>query len=127
MSARLLAHRCSNGHLHYPGHRVCPDCGARQSEPVDLSTREGTVRTWTTNTATPPGVREPNTLAIVAFEAEGTTVQVIGQTTTDEVEIGQRVEPVHVDELRDPEAGIRSEESQNWDGFRFAPVPEESE
>jgi uncharacterized OB-fold protein len=122
MSETLLAHRCPNGHLHYPGHRVCPDCGVSPTETVDLSNREGTVRTWTTNTATPPGVREPNTLAIVAFEVDGQTVQVVGQTTTDDVETGQRVRPVYVERLRDPEAGIRHRESQDWDGYRFEPV-----
>ena len=123
MSPTLSAHRCPNGHLHYPGHTVCPDCGASPTETVDLSDREGTVRTWTTNTATPPGVREPNTIAIVAFEVAGASVQVIGQTTTDDIETGQRVRPVYVEQLRDPDAGIRRSASQRWDGYRFEPVP----
>ena len=122
MSRDLLAHRCPNGHLHYPGHGVCPDCGRTPIGTVDLSDREGTVRTWTTNTATPPGVREPNTLAIVAFKIDGGTVRVIGQTTTDDIEIGQRVRPVYVERLRDPDAGIRHRGSQDWDGYRFEPV-----
>jgi len=81
------------------------------------------VVTWTESTATPPGVREPNTLAIVAFEIDGDTVRAIGQTT-DDVEIGQTVTPVYAAELRDPEAGIREPASQEWDGFRFRPVEE---
>lgn len=118
----LAAHRCPNGHLTYPGHDVCPDCGEPQTETVDLSERTGEVITWTTSTATPPGVRSPNTLAIVEFDVEGTPVRAIGQVTTDAVETGDAVEPVYVVQLRDPDAGIREPDSQRWDGFRFAPV-----
>ncbi|PSP85235.1 nucleic acid-binding protein [Halobacteriales archaeon QS_1_68_17] len=116
------AHRCPNGHLTYPGHYLCPECGERQTDTVDLSDRTGTVVTWTTSTATPPGVREPNTLAIVAFELEEGTVRALGQCTTDEIETGDEVEPVLVEQLRDPGAGIRAEESQEWDGYRFDPT-----
>ncbi|MFB6073999.1 MAG: Zn-ribbon domain-containing OB-fold protein [Haloarculaceae archaeon] len=116
------AHRCPNGHLTYPGHTLCPECGERQTETVDLSEATGEVVTWTTSTATPPGVRQPNTLAIVEFEVEGQSVRAIGQTTTDDVAVGDDVEPVYVEELRDPEAGIKEPESQEWDGYRFAPV-----
>ncbi|MFA9427979.1 nucleic acid-binding protein, partial [Natronorubrum sp. A-ect3] len=78
--------------------------------------------TWTKSTATPPGVREPNTLAIVEFDVEGTAVRAIVQLTTDDVETGDEVEPVYVEELREPGAGIREPESQDWDGYRFEPV-----
>jgi len=119
----LDAHRCENGHLSYPGHARCPDCGAEQTETVDLADRTGEVVTWTTSTATPPGVREPNHLAIVAFEVEGEAVRALGQlTTADGVEIGTAVEPVYEAELREPGAGIREPESQAWDGYRFEPV-----
>jgi hypothetical protein len=89
---------------------------------VDLADRTAEVVTWTTSTATPPGVREPNTLAIVEFDVEGTSVRVLAGTTTDEVETGDPVRPVHVDELREPGAGIREPASQAWDGYRFEPV-----
>jgi hypothetical protein len=115
------AYRCPNGHLTQPGHTVCPECGREQTETVDLSDRTGEVVTWTESTATPPGVRQPNTLAIVEFEIDDTTVRTIGGTTAD-VETGDAVHPVYVAELRDPEAGIRHPESQAWDGFRFEPV-----
>ncbi|WP_226021330.1 Zn-ribbon domain-containing OB-fold protein [Halomicrobium salinisoli] len=120
------AHVCPNGHATYPGHTLCPDCGEPQDETVDLSDREAEVVTWTHSTKTPPGVREPNTLAIVEFdvsdELEDDVVRAIGQVTTDEVETGDTVEPVYVEELRDPEAGIKEPESQEWDGYRFRPV-----
>jgi uncharacterized OB-fold protein len=80
------------------------------------------VVTWTTSHATPPGVRQPNTLAIVEFDVDGTPVRAIGQTTTDEVATGDTVRPVYVPELRDPDAGIRDPASHDWDGFRFEPV-----
>jgi uncharacterized OB-fold protein len=117
------AHRCENGHLTYPGHTRCPDCGAEQTETVDLSDRTGAVVTWTTSTATPPGVREPNHLAIVEFTVDGESVRALGQlTTADGVDIGDDVEPVYAAELREPGAGIREPDSQAWDGFRFEPA-----
>jgi len=117
----LLAHRCPNGHLTHPGHAVCPDCGDPQTDTVDLGDRTGEVVTWTTSTATPPGVRQPNTLAIVEFRVAGATVRAIGGTT-EGVATGDTVRPVYVEQLRDPGAGIRDPDSQAWDGYRFEPV-----
>lgn len=131
------AHRCPNGHLSYPGHPLCSDCGERQVETVDLSDRTATVVTWTTSNATPPGVREPNHLGIVEFDLADTvsdadsavttesaddTVRALVQFTTGEVETGDEVEPVYTEELREPGAGIREPASQEWDGYRFEPV-----
>jgi len=116
------AFRCENGHVTYPDHTVCPECGAEQTDTVDLEDDTGTLVTWTTSTATPPGVREPNHLGIVEFDVEGATVRALGQLTTGDVESGARMTPVYCDELRDPETGIREKESQAWDGYRFAPV-----
>mgnify|MGYP006273250231 FL=1 len=118
---RLLARRCPNGHVTYPGHTVCPDCGREQTETVDLTERTGEVVTWTESVATPSGVRAPNALAIVSFALEGTKVQVLGQTT-DAVEIGDTVQPVYVAKLRDPDASLREAASQQWSGYRFEPV-----
>lgn len=114
------AGRCPNGHLTYPPHPRCPECGDEQTETIDLSEESATVVTWTTSYATPPGVREPNSLAIVVFDDYD--VRALGQVTTDEVTVGETVRPVHVDELRDPDAGIREPASQDWDGYRFEPV-----
>lgn len=122
MSETFDAHRCPNGHLSYPGHLRCPDCGETQTETIDLRDRTATVVTWTTSTATPPGVRQPNTLGIVEFDIDGESVRALGQFTTDDIEIGQNVTPVYAEELRDPEAGIRHPDSQDWDGYRFDPV-----
>ena len=117
----LVAGECPAGHLSYPPHRRCPDCGRPREGTVDLAERTAEVVTWTTAHATPPGVRSPNRLAIVAFEIDGRTVRALGGTT-DEVAIGDTVRPVYVEELRDPEAGIRHPDSQAWDGYRFEPV-----
>ena len=123
----------ADGTVTYPPHTVGPS-GAERVGSVDLREHEGHVVTWTTSTATPPGVREPNTLAIVEFDMseayDGPPVRALGQVAEREdgageqfdVEIGDRVEPVHADELREPGAGIREPESQEWDGFRFRPV-----
>jgi uncharacterized OB-fold protein len=117
----LLAFECPNGHLSYPEHARCPDCGEKQTGTVELADREAELLTWTTVGASPTGVREPNTLAIVEFAVEGRTVRVIGGTTED-VSVGQTVHPVFVEELRDPDAGIRHRDSQSWSGYRFEPV-----
>ena len=61
----LEAGRCPNGHVTYPTHPRCPECGEPQDERFDISEERAEVVTWTTSTATPPGVREPNTMAIV--------------------------------------------------------------
>jgi uncharacterized OB-fold protein len=124
----LDAGMCANGHVSYPTHPLCPECGDPQEETVDLSDRTAEVVTWTHSTATPPGVREPNTMAIVEFDitdiagASDEFVRALGQVTTDEVETGDTVEPVYVEELRDPDAGIKVPESQDWDGYRWDPV-----
>jgi uncharacterized OB-fold protein len=120
----LLAAECANGHLACPGHPICWECGAERVGSVDLADETAEVVTWTTSHATPPGVREPNTLAIVEFAVSDERVRVLGGTTTDDVEMGQTVRPVFVEELRDPEAGIREPESQEWHGYRFEPVDE---
>ncbi|MGM0448222.1 MAG: hypothetical protein ACQERM_08230 [Methanobacteriota archaeon] len=129
----------ADGTVTYPPHTVSPN-GAERVGTVDLREYAGRVVTWTTSTATPPGVREPNTLAIVEFEMgddyDGPPVRALGQIAerggdgggadgsgeTFDVDIGDRVEPVYADELREPGAGIREPESQKWDGFRFRPA-----
>ncbi|TKX80178.1 hypothetical protein [Halorubrum sp. SD626R] len=130
----------ADGTVTYPPHTVSPN-GAERVGTVDLAEYEARVVTWTTSTATPPGVREPNTLAIVEFDMgdgyDGPVVRALGQVEPREanadgegaddagdvdVDIGDRVEPVYADELREPGAGIREPESQEWDGFRFRPV-----
>lgn len=118
----LEASKCETGHVFKPDHPVCPKCGGAIVDHVDLTERKAEIITWTTSTATPPGVREPNHLAIVEFAVEGTTVRTIGQVTTGDIGTGDQVEPVAVDQLRDPEPGIRHHDSQDWDGYRFQPV-----
>jgi hypothetical protein len=115
------AAKYADGTITYPPHPVSRD-GAERTGTVDLSEYTAEVVTWTTSTATPPGVREPNHLAIVEFDVDGESVRALGQVTTDDVETGEEVEPVYVEELRDPDAGIREPASQEWDGFRFRPV-----
>ena len=124
------AHVCPNGHATCPGHALCPECGDPQEGTIDLTDRIGEVVTWTTSTATPPGVREPNTLAIIEFDVSDATegpdsddaVRAIGQATSDDIETGDAVEPVYVEELRDPDIGLKEPESTDWDGYRFDPV-----
>lgn len=118
----LIAGRCENGHCTFPVHPRCPDCLSTAIEEVDLSDREGTIITWTVSTATPPGVRQPNPLAIVEFEVGDDQVRAIGQLTESSVQTGDRVVPEYVEELRTPGEGIREPNSQSWDGYRFRPL-----
>ncbi|SFG01737.1 hypothetical protein SAMN04488063_1141 [Halopelagius inordinatus] len=122
----MEAYRYPDGSITYPGHPVGPD-GEEPVGTVDLSGYTAEIITWTTSTATPPGVREPNSLAVVEFDVDGEPVRAIGQLTVadateSEVSIGDEVRPVYCEELRDPDAGIREKESQAWDGYRFEPV-----
>jgi uncharacterized OB-fold protein len=117
----MVAARYADGSITYPPHPIGPD-GSEPVDTVDLSEHTATVVTWTTSTAPPPGVEEPNHLAIVEFDIHGEPVRALGQVTTDAIDIGDEVTPVYTAELRDPEAGIREAESQEWDGYRFEPV-----
>ncbi len=117
----MEATRYADGSISYPGHPVGPE-GAEPVETIDLSEYTAEVVTWTTSYATPPGVREPNTLAIVEFDVDGESVRALGQATTDEIETGDEVRPVHVEKVREPGVGIREPDSQSWDGYRFEPV-----
>jgi len=113
--------RCPNGHVKYPTHPRCPECGEKPAETIDLSDHTGEVVTWTKSTATPPGVREPNVLAFVEFEVDGTPVRALGQVADNaDVETGDEVEPVYVEELREPGVGLKPEDAdQEWGGYRF--------
>ncbi|MDY6779883.1 MAG: nucleic acid-binding protein [Halobacteria archaeon] len=128
----LVAGVCGNGHVTYPKHSLCPECGEKQTAEVDLSGSTAEVVTWTESTATPPGVREPNLLVVVEFEVEAeeverdASVRAVGQVADgvdkNDVEMGARVEPVEVDRIRDPDEAFRDEASQDWDGYRYEPI-----
>lgn len=118
---RLLAYGCQNGHFTSPGHPRCPTCGEPQQSTVDLTSKTGSVLTWTSVASTPPGVREPNTLALVEFELESDTVRVLGGTA-GAVSVGDDVQPMRVERLREPERSVREGTDQPWGGFRFEPV-----
>jgi uncharacterized OB-fold protein len=117
----MEAYRYPDGSITYPGHPLGPD-GNEPVETVDLSEYTAEIITWTSSKATPPGVRQPNHLAIVEFDVDGEPVRAIGGLTTEDVAIGDEVRPVYVEELREPGAGIREPESQDWDGYRFEPI-----
>lgn len=118
----LFAYECPDDHLTYPSHPVCPKCGQPQTTTVDLTERTAEVRSWTTVTTTPPGVREPNTLALVEFSIGERAVRMLGGVTTEDISVGDAVRPVYVEQLRDPEQSLRETRSQRWDGVRFEPL-----
>ena len=77
----MEAHRYEDGSITYPGHPRGPN-GDEPVETIDLSDHTAEVVTWTTSQATPPGVREPNHLAIVEFDVDGQAVRALCQLTT---------------------------------------------
>ncbi|MES3517994.1 MAG: nucleic acid-binding protein [Natronomonas sp.] len=117
----MEAYEYADGSIVYPGHPIGPD-GSEPVDTVDLSEYTAEVITWTTSMATPPGVREPNHLGIVEFDVDGTPVRALVQFETGDIEIGDEVEGSYVEEIREPGAGIREADSQEWDGYRFAPT-----
>ncbi|WP_306057814.1 nucleic acid-binding protein [Natronococcus wangiae] len=131
----MEATRYEDGTISYPGHPRSEN-GAEPVETIDLSEHTAEVVTWTTSTATPPGVREPNHLAIVEFDVseevddskgataggDETSVRAVVQLASGDAETGDEVRPVYTEELREPGAGIREPDSQDWDGYRFEPV-----
>ncbi|AGB38652.1 PhlB family protein [Natronococcus occultus] len=123
----MEATRYADGTISYPGHPRSR-AGAEPVGTIDLSEHTAEVVTWTTSTATPPGIREPNHLAIVEFDVSEdvddgeTSVRALVQLADGEAETGDEVEPVYTEELREPGAGIREPDSQDWDGYRFEPV-----
>ncbi len=117
----FVAAQYESGNITYPPHPVCPETGTPQKRLIDLADEVGEVLTWTRATTTPPGVRTPNTLAIVEFTVEGQGIRALGGTT-ESVSVGEKVRPVYVEQLRDPEQAIRATASQRWDGVRFEPL-----
>ncbi|MFU8866717.1 nucleic acid-binding protein [Natronococcus sp.] len=123
----MEATRYDDGTISYPGHPRSRN-GAEPVGTIDLSEYTAEVVTWTTSTATPPGVREPNHLAIVEFDLSNAvedgedSVRALVQLADGDAETGDEVEPVYTEELREPGAGIREPDSQDWDGYRFEPV-----
>ena len=115
------AARYADGSAGYPAHPIGPD-GVASAGEVALTGQEGTVETWTESTATPPGVRAPNLLAIVAFEVDGGPVRMIGQVDAATIAIGDRVRLGPPSQLRDPDRALRPEAVQSYAGHRFVPV-----
>jgi uncharacterized OB-fold protein len=111
----------SDGSVGYPMHPIGPDGHAPLGE-VALTGLTGTVETWTESTATPPGVRAPNLLAIVSIDVPGGPVRMIGQVAADTVAIGDRVQLGPPTQLRDPDSGLRPTAVQSYVGHRFVPV-----
>ena len=123
MNTDLNVHKCSNGHLCYPKHSVCPKCGVLMgNKTVSLSELKGTVVTWTKSTVPPPGVRSPNILAIVEYHIEGQSITLLGGIEDESVNIGDAVKATYVSNLRDTEYCQRDKESQTWSGHRFKVV-----
>ncbi|MFC3476783.1 PhlB family protein [Halobacterium litoreum] len=81
----------------------CPSCGGTDFASVEVG--EGVVVATTVSRVTPPGVREPNHLAIARFG----DVQVTAQVADEELTAGDAVVLAGDYELRDGERGPRLE------------------
>ena len=119
MKTTLNAYRCANGHVSYPKHPLCNICGLAYEKEIPLFNLEATVITWTTSTVPAPGVRTPNTIAIVEYDVEGYKIKILGGVEGENVKIGDKVKARYISELRDSKKSKRFMESQDWDGYRF--------
>jgi uncharacterized OB-fold protein len=124
MKTTLNAYQCVNGHVSYPKHPMCNICGLTCEKKIPLSNLEATVITWTTSTVPTPGVRSPNTIAIVEYEIEGCKIKILGGVDAEKIKIGDKVKAKYIPELRDPKKSKRFAESQYWGGHRFELISE---
>jgi uncharacterized OB-fold protein len=104
--------RCNKcGKKMYLKHAVCPACKGRDFEHVNIQ-GPGNVLTYTKLYATPEGIDEmPLVLGIIEFEDK---VALTGQITTQDVKIGDKVQPVW--------GKIRKMQGKDVFGFKFEVV-----
>ena len=101
------------GKLTFPRHTVCPKCGFRISDEIEI-TDEGSLVTYTLLYAPPAGFEEtPLALGIAEFQG----VMVTGQlTTVENLEIGMKVKSVY--------STVREINGKEYFGYKFQPREE---
>ncbi len=92
---RLIGGRCKNGHVFFPKRSVCPVCGSREIEDVELSGR-GKVISWTIVRNPPSGFEyyKPYALALVQLEEGPVVLAQLTDVNFDEITFGMEVEMV---------------------------------
>ncbi len=90
---RLEAEKCGCGKICYPPRVVCPECGSRSFETVEMP-REGTVVTYTVVRVPPTGFVDQSPLPIAIVELTNGVrlmVQIGDVADPDELHIGMKV------------------------------------
>ena len=92
---RLIGGKCENSHVHFPKRPVCPVCGSRNVEEIELSGR-GKVISWTIVRNPPSGFEyyKPFPLALVELEEGPVVLAQLTDVDPEEIDFGMEVEVV---------------------------------
>jgi uncharacterized OB-fold protein len=109
---KIVGYRCKNcGKVYYPKHSRCFKCKSKDFEEIELG-NICTLLTYTKLYAIPRGIdKVPLVLGIVEFE---NGVRMLGQITTEKVEIGMKLRPIFGE--------LRVIEGKPIFGFKFEPL-----
>ncbi|MEM2896105.1 MAG: Zn-ribbon domain-containing OB-fold protein [Candidatus Bathyarchaeia archaeon] len=109
---KIFAYKCKKcGKAYYPKHSRCFKCKSKDFDEIELG-NVCTLLTYTKLYAIPKGIdKVPLVLGIVEFE---NGVRVLGQITTEEVEIGMKLKPISGE--------LRVIEGKPTLGFKFEPL-----
>ncbi|ACJ16792.1 hypothetical protein, conserved [Thermococcus onnurineus NA1] len=92
---RLIGSKCENGHVHFPKRSICPVCGSRNIEEIELSGK-GKVLSWTIVRNPPSGFEyyKPYPLALIELEEGITVLAQLTDVDPEEIDFGMEVEVV---------------------------------
>jgi uncharacterized OB-fold protein len=109
---KIVGYKCKNcGKVYYPKHSRCFKCKSKDFEEIELG-NICTLLTYTKLYAIPRGIdKVPLVLGIVEFE---NGVRMLGQITTEKVEIGMKLRPIFGE--------LRIIDGKPIFGFKFEPL-----
>ncbi|NJE43421.1 Zn-ribbon domain-containing OB-fold protein [Thermococcus sp. GR6] len=92
---RLIGSKCENGHVHFPKRSICPVCGSRNIEEIELSGK-GKVLSWTIVRNPPSGFEyyKPYPLALIELEEGPVVLAQLTDVDPEEIDFGMEVEVV---------------------------------
>ena len=91
----LIGGKCENGHVHFPKRSICPVCGSRNVEEIELSGK-GKVISWTIVRNPPSGFEyyKPFPLALIELEEGPIVLAQLTDVDPEEIDFGMEVEVV---------------------------------
>ncbi|WP_258083790.1 Zn-ribbon domain-containing OB-fold protein [Thermococcus thermotolerans] len=92
---RLIGGKCENDHVHFPKRSICPVCGSRNVEEIELSGK-GKVISWTIVRNPPSGFEyyKPFPLALIELEEGPVVLAQLTDVDPEEIDFGMEVEVV---------------------------------